>query len=173
MTAGWWTVAMAAPAPILRSVEHQGHYGHWGINLVVVVATALAVGACVLLHYEGLTLLSRSLARMSSRGRRRVLRGIFGVLALHVAEIWLFALVLYALLQIDPLFGQIHGIPAGSVLDQVYFSAVTYSTVGFGDVIPTGPIRFLTGTEALTGFVLITWSASFTFLEMERFWRRD
>ncbi len=35
-----------------------------------------------------------------------------------------------------------------------------------------GPIRFIGGTMALTGLVLITWSASFTFLEMERFWRR-
>ena len=37
---------------------------------------------------------------------------------------------------------------------------------------PLGPVRFLSGTEALTGFVMITWSASFTYLEMERFWRR-
>jgi hypothetical protein len=29
----------------------------------------------------------------------------------------------------------------------------------------------MTGTEALTGFLLITWSASFTFLEMQRFWK--
>jgi len=34
-------------------------------------------------------------------------------------------------------------------------------------------MRFLIGTESLTGFVLITWSASFTCLEMEQFWRRD
>jgi hypothetical protein len=27
--------------------------------------------------------------------------------------------------------------------------------------------------EALAGFVLITWSASFTYLEMEKFWRAD
>jgi hypothetical protein len=33
-------------------------------------------------------------------------------------------------------------------------------------------VRFPTGTEALTGLVLITWSASFTFIEMQPF-RRD
>jgi hypothetical protein len=26
--------------------------------------------------------------------------------------------------------------------------------------------------EALTGFILISWSASFLYLEMEQFWRR-
>lgn len=55
----------------------------------------------------------------------------------------------------------------------MYFSAITYTTVGFGDFVPTGPVRFLAGTEALTGFLLITWSASFTFLEMRRYWGRD
>jgi hypothetical protein len=143
------------------------------VNFTVVGATALIVGLCVLLHYEGLSLLSRGLARLHGKARRHVLRGIFGVLLLHVLEIWVFGLALYALLLIDPRFGQIHGIDLRSVFDYVYFSAVTYSTVGFGDVIPTGPLRFLVGTEALTGFVLITWSASFTYLEMQRYWKRD
>ncbi|MBM3373365.1 MAG: two pore domain potassium channel family protein, partial [Betaproteobacteria bacterium] len=43
--------------------------------------------------------------------------------------------------------------------------------VGFGDVVPVGTIRFVAGMEALTGFLMIGWSASFTYLEMERFWR--
>ena len=47
----------------------------------------------------------------------------------------------------------------------------TYTTIGFGDLAPVGPIRFLAGTQGLVGFVLISWSASFTYLEMERCWR--
>lgn len=165
-------LASTGLAPVLGGV-HADAYAYWGINIAVVLATIAVVAACVLLHYEGLTLLSRSLARMGGRRRRRVLRGIFGVLVVHVAEIWLFALALYLLLHLDARFGAIHGIWPDSLFDHVYFSAVTYSTVGFGDVIPVGPIRFLVGTEALAGFVLITWSASFTYLEMERYWRRE
>lgn len=159
--------------PVMHAVARVSDYSHWSVNLTVVGVTMLAVGACVLLHYEGLMLLSQSLARMTSYARRRVLLGIFGVLLLHVVEIWVFALVLFALVLGLPLSGSIHGIPADSILDHVYFSAVTFSTVGFGDVTPSGAIRFLTGTEALTGFVLITWSASFTYLEMERYWKRS
>jgi hypothetical protein len=59
------------------------------------------------------------------------------------------------------------------VPDFVYFSAMTYSTVGFGDVVPTGAIRFMAGLEALTGFVMLTWSASYTVLEMQRDWRPE
>ncbi|RZA02340.1 MAG: two pore domain potassium channel family protein, partial [Moraxellaceae bacterium] len=46
-----------------------------------------------------------------------------------------------------------------------------FTTLGLGDITPVGAIRFLAGTEALTGFVLVTWSASFTFVEMQRFWK--
>lgn len=166
-------VAPGNAIALLYPQAGAGEYGHWGINLAVIGVTMLAVAACVLLHYEGLTLLSRALSHMGGKQRRRVLAGIFGVLIVHVLEIWMFALALFGLLWTDGRFGTLHGIATGSFFDHVYFSAVTYSTVGFGDVIPGGPIRFLVGTEALTGFVLITWSASFTYLEMARYWRRE
>ena len=69
--------------------------------------------------------------------------------------------------------GSLSGAQSADVLECVYLSAMTFSTVGFGDLAPLGAIRFLSGTEALTGFVLDTWSASFTYLEMERFWRAE
>ncbi len=146
-------------------------YQHWDANVVVVLATALAVVAVVLVHYEGLNLLSRWLThRHESQRRRKVLYGIFGVLALHVAEIWIFALTAWGLLHL-PNTGSVAGVHALGLLDAVYLSATTYTTLGFGDLTPVGPIRFLAGTMALTGFVLIAWSASFTYLEMSRDWR--
>ena len=39
-----------------------------------------------------------------------------------------------------------------------------------GDVVLTGPRRLLAGTEALPGFVMLTWSASFTITQMHREW---
>ncbi len=42
--------------------------------------------------------------------------------------------------------------------------------MGFDAANPSGAIRLLAGTEALTGLVLIAWSASFTYLEMARHW---
>jgi hypothetical protein len=146
-------------------------YQHWDANMLVVLVTSLAVGLSVLVHYEGLTLMSRWLsARHESHRRRKVLYGIFGVLALHVAEIWVFGVAIWCLLTF-PNTGMVSGAHPLSLLDAVYMSAVTYTTVGFGDLAPIGPIRFLAGTVALTGFVLITWSASFTYLEMTRDWR--
>ena len=147
-------------------------YQDWTANLIVVLGTMLAVGASVLVHYEGLNLLSQWLAkRRAHHPRRKVLYGIFGVLSLHITEIWIFGLTLWVLLMFTNT-GSVAGSVSGSLLDAVYLSANTYTTVGFGDLAPVGPIRFVGGSMALTGLVLITWSASFTFLEMERFWRR-
>jgi len=143
---------------------------NWSINFAVVAITVVMVAACVILHYEVLNFLSRRLAHLHGSRRHRVLVGIFGVLTIHIVEIWIFGITIYLLL-LSPAFGSIHGITQPAFLDHIYLSAITYTTVGFGDVYPSGAIRFLVGTEALTGFVLITWSASFTFLEMESFWR--
>ncbi len=147
-------------------------YPNWTTNALVVLSTLLSVSAAVLVHYEGLILISRRLGVHHDRyPRRKVLYGILGVLSLHVVEIWIFGFTTWALLYFAHA-GSVSGGQALSLLDAVYMAATTFTTVGFGDLAPVGPIRFLAGTMALTGFVLITWSASFTYLEMERFWRR-
>jgi Ion channel len=52
----------------------------------------------------------------------------------------------------------------------LYFSVETFTSTGFGDILPSGPVRMVAGAEALNGLLLIGWSASFTYLAMERFW---
>ena len=145
-------------------------YAHWGANALVVFVTALTVALAVLMHYEGLRLISARLNRLTRVRRRKVLFGVYAVVLLHVAEIWLFGTSLWALLQM-PEAGGLTGTASASLLEVVYLSANTFTTVGFGDVVPVGAVRFLCGTEALTGFILITWSASFLYLEMREFWK--
>ena len=145
-------------------------YSHWDINALVVLTTALTVAAVVLLHNEGLRRIGTILVGLPTLRRRKVLFGVYGVILLHVAEIWLFAVALWVLMQ-APEAGHMVGAPRPTFLDVVYLSSTTFSTVGFGDLAPMGPLRFLCGTEALTGFILITWSASFLYLEMQEFWR--
>jgi hypothetical protein len=141
-------------------------------HATVIAATLVTLGACVLLQYEYLVFAWRRLSEHQGHRRVKVLYGIFSVLLLHVVEILIFAATLW-LLALWPACGTLAGEEASTFLDYFYFSAVTFSTVGFGEMWPVGAIRFLCAAEALTGFVLITWSASFTYLEMERFWRPE
>jgi ion channel len=140
-------------------------------GLAVVGVTTGVVIACILLHYEAFAILQRVLISLHPHvRRRRILLLMFGLLLLHIADVWLFGLGYYVLIDGESV-NKLVGSQGGGLLDFVYFSAVVYTTLGLGDLVPTGAIRFLTGTEALTGFLLITWSASFTFLEMQRFWK--
>jgi hypothetical protein len=157
----------------METVSQLAEYTNWGANLAVVGATALAVVLAALTHFEGLSWLSSRLGHVGRIGgtkRRVVLYAVLSLILLHIVEIWLFGLAYHFLLLWNET-GRISGAISPSIFDHVYFSATVFTTVGFGDLSPAGPIRFLAGTEALTGFVLIGWSASFTYLEMVQLWR--
>jgi len=142
------------------------------VHAVVIAATILAVTLCVLLQYEALVLVWQHLGRRSVERRRKVLFAILSVILVHTLEILIFGATIWTLLW-WPATGELYGPEYADIFECVYLSAVTFSTVGFGDIAPVGPVRFLAATEALCGFVLITWSASFTYLEMEKFWRAE
>ena len=124
--------------------------------------------ACVVIHRQALLAMSR-LASVSVDWRRGgVVIGVLGGVVAHIVEIGVYAAAHYLLVNAGQ-FGSL-----GAALkpgDFLYYSFVTFTTLGFGDITPTGPIRFLSCTEALTGLVLITWTASFLFLQMERHWK--
>lgn len=140
---------------------------HWGVITTTVFVVSLIIG----LHYEVLRNCIRLLPAVAHRRRQRVIFLILVIMMTHALEVWLFGFAYMFLLQ-WPMYGSIEGTAEIlNVIDYVYYSAMVYTTVGFGDLIPEGPIRFMSGMEALTGLVMITWSASFTFLEMQRDWR--
>lgn len=142
----------------------------WGPHLVVVGVTTAIVVACVVLHYEALSWLTKLLKRVHLPARSRILLLIFSILLVHIAEIWVFGLGYFGLIQ-DATRGAFVAMHPIGLFDSVYFSAVCFTTLRLGDVVPVGAIRFMAGTQAVCGFVLITWSGSFTFVEMQRFWK--
>lgn len=135
------------------------------INTTVVIST-------MLIHYEALFWLSKNLPKLSQiRPRFQVLVGALCIFFVHVFEIWLFAFAFFLSSKIEGM-GTLTGdlMHNAGILDCVYFSFVTFTTVGYGDVVAHGQLRYLGGVEALTGIILITWSASFLFVEMQRNW---
>jgi len=135
------------------------------------VLNALLVLATIYLHYEVLNRMSRLMPVLPFKPRSRVMVGVIGVLLAHCLEVSLFALGYWV--SADPIHGFLGGEFDGSFSDYLYYSFASFTTLGFGDIVPEGNFRWLTGIEALTGFVLITWSASFLFLEMSQNWRHD
>lgn len=138
---------------------------HW----LMIGVCLLVTGVVIVLHYEALERFNGWLPRLKLPARMRVLVLIVGLLAVHTLEIWIFGAVLFEIAQV-PALGRVAGVNELQLLDAVYLSTVTFTTVGYGDLLPQGPLRLLLGMESLSGFVLVTWSASFTYLEMQRDW---
>lgn len=137
---------------------------------LVFVINLLVCFSAVLIHHETLILLSKYIPRLSTP-RYRVLAALLGILIAHVAAIWVFGLVYYFSHYAEA-FGGLGGSFDGSLLDSVYFSFSSYTSLGFGDIVPSGDLRFLCGLEALLGLVLIAWTASFLYMEMQQNWNK-
>lgn len=137
--------------------------------IIVIPVYVLVVCLAVLIHYEFLYRMSVFIPKMKIRHRYRIVVGVFGALVAHSVEVLSFATVYY-LLPGSGAWGRLEGNFDGSFLDSVYFSYTTFTTLGFGDIEPHGYIRHLVGMESLAGLLLITWTASFLYYEMRRYW---
>ncbi len=139
-----------------------------------VIGLCLMLGAAtVLVHHEGLRAIARLTASPAPHDTRMLMLGvIFGIFALHIVEIGMysggFALGAYVLH-----LGHLAGDVDGTSLEYLYFSAETFTTVGFGDIVPEGQLRLLASFEPLNGLILLGWSASFTYVEVQRTWPRE
>jgi hypothetical protein len=138
----------------------------------VVLATlinSLVVVLAIVIHYEFLFRMTLLVPKLRVKHRFRIVLGVCGALLAHAVEVWIFAVAYYVMHRM-PGWGELQGNFNGSLMDSVYFSFTTFTTLGFGDIQPIGHLRYLTGIESLTGLVLITWTASFLFVEMQRYW---
>jgi hypothetical protein len=77
----------------------------------------------------------------------------------RLALVGLILILLYALFYSSPLASFMLTIPTNvpvqglSFADAFYFSGVTFTTLGFGDIVPVGPTRLVAVAEGLTGIV--------------------
>ena len=52
----------------------------------------------------------------------------------------------------------------------VYFSFVTFTTLGFGDITLSEAYRMLSGIQAMNGILLVGWSTAILFAIVQRIW---
>ena len=139
-------------------------------NLFWATAIALVtVTLCVLTHYETLRITSQLIPRLAIPPRPKVLVVIAAVSLAHLVEVSLFAFAYY-IMNHYPQLGEIAGNFSGTAIDYFYFSVTSFTTLGIGDLFPHGGYRLVVGLESLSGFGLIGWSVSFTYLAMQEFW---
>jgi uncharacterized protein YhhL (DUF1145 family) len=135
-----------------------------GAGLVAVTVTIHALGTTILVRY----LVSEFMNWAGNRVSRRMLAALtiaaLVLVFLHAVEIMVWAGVYKALL------------PAGQLNDfeaAVYFSFVTFTTLGYGDITLSEGYRLLSGIQALNGILLVGWSTALMFAVVQKTWQVD
>lgn len=137
--------------------------------LIVIVTCLMVMAVTTVIHYEVLRILNDILPRLRIPSRPKLLVVIFATSVAHLMEMVVWGVALFLLVRFSNV-GTLNGDVPINLINCIYFSAETYTSLGFGDVRPDGHLRLLVGLEALNGLLLIAWSASYTYLSMERFW---
>lgn len=137
--------------------------------LLAFAASLVLIFIVVLIHYEILRFSSSLMPHLTIRPRQRILVVILAAFCAHLIEVWLYALTYY-LLAGNLGIGGFSGSIEYRFWDYLYFSTETYTSLGYGDIVPLGGLRLMAGMETITGLMMIGWSASFTYLAMEKFW---
>ena len=84
------------------------------------------------------------------------------VFVLHTLEIVVWAIAYQLVLPVNEL---------ASFEEAVYFSFVTFTTLGYGDITLSEGWRLLSGIESLNGILLVGWTTAMIFSVVQSIWR--
>ncbi|HEU0117667.1 MAG TPA: potassium channel family protein [Alphaproteobacteria bacterium] len=143
-------------------------------DLIGWFAATLLVAFTIAIHFESMRLVSDSILPWALKwapDRRAIVIMLLALMLAHIVEIWLYALTMMIMAHF-PDMGRLEGDFDGRLTSYLYFSASNYTSVGYGDIHPKGFMRSISVSEALTGLLMIAWSASMTYLKMEQIWNK-
>ncbi len=129
---------------------------------MMLAAGMVAMMASGAWHLGGILLLKNSIPSAKKHPYWAIMLAFWGLLVLHWTEIALGA-VAYSVAMSIPGAGAITGGYGDSPGGLLYFSGITYATLGFTGQVVEGPIRLFAMLQSLGGFMLITWSATFVY----------
>jgi voltage-gated potassium channel Kch len=128
------------------------------------------IAITVVIHAVGTTAWVRHLARRYAgnavwggpRAMLILVNTALIVFVLHTLEIVIWAGTYQVLLPANEL---------ASFQEAVYFSFVTFTTLGYGDITLSEGWRLLSGIEALNGILLVGWTTAMIFSVVQNIWR--
>lgn len=133
-----------------------------GAALVVITVLIHAAGTTWWLKYLGRSFTKLGGKRNPLQSMRIVTYTVLVLLLLHVAEIEVWAMAYLYLLPTEYL---------STHEEAAYFSFVTFTTLGYGDITLPYPIRIISGIEAMNGIMLGGWSTALLFAVVQRTWQ--
>ena len=142
----------------------------------MLAATAITIiisAIVILVHFETMTWLTKMARTTRLPTRLSLLLGVFVPCLRRIP--WRSGYLaggLYFAREIAQL-GDLTGAFDGGARDYLYISLVNYTTLGYGEIVPTGHLRTICGFEALIGLLMMAWSAAFTVFRLTDRWRAN
>jgi Ion channel len=136
---------------------------HLSAVLAKSAAAFLLLGLTVLINAIGLTLVMRKVhvSKIAADSRIVTLTWLLIRLAAWVVTIHVVGISVWALF-----YWWQNCLP--NFESSLYFSAITYTTVGYGDIVLSPEWRLLSGVEALTGILMCGLSTGYFFAVVNR-----
>lgn len=132
--------------------------------ILAIIIAAFLIAVCTTIHYGALKFSSQFVTPSRHLGH------CLGVAVGSIVLAHTFEALLYA----AGFWVAVYGFEVGNLvlssssdgsslnfMDYFYFSLVNFTTLGRGDLMPNGHLRFMTAMEAFHGFLLITVSGTF------------
>jgi hypothetical protein len=125
--------------------------------LIELSLATLMVVIMAVIHLTGLAILTRVLRSHSQViGHLKImpltllLTATLGIIVVHTVEIWMWATLYLFGLKAFPHFEA-----------ALYFSTVTYASVGYGDLLMPPQWRILGAIEGAAGIIMLGWSTAY------------
>ena len=135
-----------------------------GFFVIGITVTIQALGTNFWLHHIEKYYKSLSDIKFDNKSVSLLIYTSFFLLLLHFIQSGIWALTFYLL----------PGITEFETLEKaIYFSLVTFTTLGYGEITISSTNRILAGFEAINGILLIGWSTAFMFSVVQYIWKRE
>lgn len=133
-----------------------------GMFLLAITVLIHAYGSSIWMNYMLATYTKRNGIVVDAKVLRVLLLTAAVLLSLHMLEVFIWASAYWLLVPLS-------GIKTFETA--FYFSLVTFTSLGYGDVTLGPRWRILGGIEALNGVLLIGWTTAFLYAILQRIWK--
>lgn len=129
------------------------------LSLMVIL---VAISACTAVHYEVIRHFDAAFRVRQGLLRKHVPVVVAVIVLAHLLEIGIFALAFWFssfVLHLGSFVG------SGPSRPEEYFAlaAESYTSFGYGDIVPEGWLRFVVSVAPLIGLLLLAWSGAFLY----------
>lgn len=135
-----------------------------GLIVIGITVTIQGYGTHFWLQHIEKNYKSLSASTFDKKSVRLLIYTAFFLLLLHFIQSGIWAFTFYLL----------PGITEFETIEKaIYFSLVTFTTLGYGEITISSTNRILAGFEAINGILLIGWSTAFMFSVWQYIWKRE